>query len=163
MTLRMSFFPDVRNVHADHAASHVGKALGIVTLLRATPFHGSRRRVYLPNDIMIKVNMTGHWVWVASILSFTHILLFSATCSGIETARIVQTFKLFSHHFSFLLGKLSFHHYSDTGNCSWQVCNQTSPKDLSCYCSTRIEYKVLKCTNHHFANFSINVYKISKD
>ena len=93
MTLRMSFFPDVRNVHADHAASHVGKALGIVTLLRATPFHGSRRRVYLPNDIMIKVNMTGHWVWVASILSLTHILLFSATC----TNHHLQTFPS-GHH-----------------------------------------------------------------
>ena len=97
MTLRMSFFPDVRNVHADHAASHVGKALGIVTLLRATPFHGSRRRVYLPNDIMIKVNMTGHWVWVASILSLTHILLFSATCTNHHFANFsIRTFN--PHH-----------------------------------------------------------------
>ncbi|XP_022067596.1 NADH dehydrogenase (ubiquinone) complex I, assembly factor 6 isoform X1 [Acanthochromis polyacanthus] len=41
----------VKNVHADHAASHIGKAKGIVTCLRATPYHSSRRKVYLPMDI----------------------------------------------------------------------------------------------------------------
>ncbi|MEQ2286556.1 NADH dehydrogenase (ubiquinone) complex I, assembly factor 6 [Ameca splendens] len=41
----------VKNVHADHAASHIGKAQGIVTCLRATPHHSSRRKVYLPMDI----------------------------------------------------------------------------------------------------------------
>ncbi|MFT7816325.1 NADH dehydrogenase (ubiquinone) complex I, assembly factor 6 isoform X1 [Arapaima gigas] len=42
----------VRDVHADHAASHVGKAQGIVTCLRATPYHSTRRRkVYLPTDL----------------------------------------------------------------------------------------------------------------
>ncbi|XP_077431140.1 NADH dehydrogenase (ubiquinone) complex I, assembly factor 6 isoform X2 [Vanacampus margaritifer] len=41
----------VKDVHADHAASHVGKAHGIVTCLRAAPHHSGRRRVYLPMDI----------------------------------------------------------------------------------------------------------------
>ncbi|XP_028282122.1 NADH dehydrogenase (ubiquinone) complex I, assembly factor 6 isoform X2 [Parambassis ranga] len=41
----------VKNVHADHAASHVGKAHGIVTCLRATPYNSRRRKVYLPMDI----------------------------------------------------------------------------------------------------------------
>ncbi|XP_056142277.1 NADH dehydrogenase (ubiquinone) complex I, assembly factor 6 isoform X2 [Lampris incognitus] len=41
----------VKDVHADHAASHIGKANGIVTCLRATPYHSSRRKVYLPMDI----------------------------------------------------------------------------------------------------------------
>nr|XP_057909673.1 NADH dehydrogenase (ubiquinone) complex I, assembly factor 6 isoform X2 [Doryrhamphus excisus] len=41
----------VKDVHADHAASHIGKAHGIVTCLRATPHYSSRRRVYLPMDI----------------------------------------------------------------------------------------------------------------
>ncbi|CAB1445916.1 unnamed protein product [Pleuronectes platessa] len=40
-----------KNVHADHAASHIGKAQGIVTCLRATPYHSSRRKVYLPMDV----------------------------------------------------------------------------------------------------------------
>ncbi|XP_027139549.1 NADH dehydrogenase (ubiquinone) complex I, assembly factor 6 isoform X3 [Larimichthys crocea] len=41
----------IKDVHADHAASHIGKAQGIVTCLRATPYHSSRRKVYLPMDI----------------------------------------------------------------------------------------------------------------
>ncbi|KAJ8353962.1 hypothetical protein SKAU_G00215290 [Synaphobranchus kaupii] len=41
----------VTNVHADHAASHIGKAHGIVTCLRATPYNSRRRKVYLPMDI----------------------------------------------------------------------------------------------------------------
>ncbi|XP_032415250.1 NADH dehydrogenase (ubiquinone) complex I, assembly factor 6 isoform X1 [Xiphophorus hellerii] len=41
----------VKNVHADHAASHIGKAQGITTCLRATPYNSSRRKVYLPMDI----------------------------------------------------------------------------------------------------------------
>ncbi|XP_042529143.1 NADH dehydrogenase (ubiquinone) complex I, assembly factor 6 isoform X2 [Dipodomys spectabilis] len=41
----------IKNLHADHAASHIGKAQGIVTVLRATPYHGSRRKVFLPMDI----------------------------------------------------------------------------------------------------------------
>lgn len=48
--------PGVKNVHADHAASHVGKAQGIVTCLRAVPYHSSRRRVYLPMDICMLVS-----------------------------------------------------------------------------------------------------------
>uniref|UniRef100_A0A8D3B685 NADH dehydrogenase (Ubiquinone) complex I assembly factor 6 n=1 Tax=Scophthalmus maximus TaxID=52904 RepID=A0A8D3B685_SCOMX len=35
----------------DHAASHIGKAQGITTCLRATPYHSSRRKVYLPMDV----------------------------------------------------------------------------------------------------------------
>ncbi|XP_050827181.1 NADH dehydrogenase (ubiquinone) complex I, assembly factor 6 isoform X3 [Serinus canaria] len=41
----------VRDIHADHAASHIGKAQGIVTCLRATPYHCTRQKVFLPMDI----------------------------------------------------------------------------------------------------------------
>ncbi|XP_062987035.1 NADH dehydrogenase (ubiquinone) complex I, assembly factor 6 isoform X1 [Elgaria multicarinata webbii] len=41
----------VKDIHADHAASHIGKAQGIVTCLRATPYHASRGKVFLPMDI----------------------------------------------------------------------------------------------------------------
>ncbi|KAM9626375.1 NADH dehydrogenase (ubiquinone) complex I, assembly factor 6 isoform 2-T2 [Trichechus inunguis] len=43
----------VKDLHADHAASHIGKAQGIVTCLRAAPYHGSRRKVFLPMDIFM--------------------------------------------------------------------------------------------------------------
>ncbi|XP_069477490.1 NADH dehydrogenase (ubiquinone) complex I, assembly factor 6 isoform X5 [Ambystoma mexicanum] len=41
----------VKDVHADHAASHIGKAHGIITCLRAVPYHSSQRKVFLPMDI----------------------------------------------------------------------------------------------------------------
>ncbi|KAL8589320.1 hypothetical protein ACOMHN_052323 [Nucella lapillus] len=44
----------VKNVHADHAASHIGKAQGLTTVLRALPYHAQRRRVYLPLDLIVK-------------------------------------------------------------------------------------------------------------
>jgi len=44
----------VNNTAADHAASHIGKALGISTLLRSTAFHSGNRKSYLPLNIMSK-------------------------------------------------------------------------------------------------------------
>ncbi|KAK7113841.1 NADH dehydrogenase (ubiquinone) complex I, assembly factor 6-like [Littorina saxatilis] len=44
----------IQNVHADHAASHIGKAQGLTTVLRAIPHHAQRRRVYLPLDLILK-------------------------------------------------------------------------------------------------------------
>lgn len=45
----------IEDVHADHAASHVGKAESVVTQLRAVPYHCSRRTVLLPMDIITRV------------------------------------------------------------------------------------------------------------
>ncbi|XP_059147737.1 NADH dehydrogenase (ubiquinone) complex I, assembly factor 6-like [Physella acuta] len=44
----------IKNIHADHAASHLGKAQGLVTVLRATPYHASRRQVFLPMETLAK-------------------------------------------------------------------------------------------------------------
>eukprot|EP00854_Cymbomonas_tetramitiformis_P006691 gene6691-8010_t len=58
----------VKNTKADHVASHVGanashslqmllksgKAIGLVNLLRGTPFHARRRSTMLPTDLMMK-------------------------------------------------------------------------------------------------------------
>lgn len=51
----------IKNIHADHAASHIGKALGLTTVLRAMPYHAQRRRLYLPLDIIVKVCFL--WFW----------------------------------------------------------------------------------------------------
>lgn len=42
------------NIHADHAASHVGKAEGLVKTLRGVPHNATWRRVFLPQDILMK-------------------------------------------------------------------------------------------------------------
>ncbi|ESO96592.1 hypothetical protein LOTGIDRAFT_202114 [Lottia gigantea] len=44
----------IENIHADHAASHIGKAQSLITLLRATPYHAGKRQVNLPTDLLIK-------------------------------------------------------------------------------------------------------------
>jgi len=38
----------VRNTEADHAAAHLGKAIGIANLLRGTHAHSAQRRCYIP-------------------------------------------------------------------------------------------------------------------
>lgn len=47
----------VKDIHADHAASHIGKAQGILTCLRATPYHSHRHRPLLPMDICALVRL----------------------------------------------------------------------------------------------------------
>jgi NADH dehydrogenase [ubiquinone] 1 alpha subcomplex assembly factor 6 len=35
----------------DHVASHLGKAIGLTTLLRGVPHHAAQRRSHLPLDL----------------------------------------------------------------------------------------------------------------
>ncbi|XP_058442979.1 NADH dehydrogenase (ubiquinone) complex I, assembly factor 6 homolog [Malaya genurostris] len=44
----------VRNVHADHVASHLGKAQGIVNLLRSIPCQERRNVVPIPQEILMQ-------------------------------------------------------------------------------------------------------------
>ncbi len=45
----------INDVSADHAASHIGKAEGIVNLLRATQYYRHHRKILLPMDILSRV------------------------------------------------------------------------------------------------------------
>ena len=47
-------------MNADHAASHLGKAEGIVTLLRASSYYRAHRRVPIPMDIIVRVSVHVH-------------------------------------------------------------------------------------------------------
>ena len=40
-------------MEADHAASHLGKAQGIVTVIRGVPYHSRRGVVLLPPDLLL--------------------------------------------------------------------------------------------------------------
>uniref|UniRef100_A0A2P2JAN0 NADH dehydrogenase (Ubiquinone) complex I, assembly factor 6 n=2 Tax=Rhizophora mucronata TaxID=61149 RepID=A0A2P2JAN0_RHIMU len=46
----------IRSTAADHAASHIGKASGLLLLLRSLPYHASRNRhfSYLPKEVAAK-------------------------------------------------------------------------------------------------------------
>ncbi|XP_035723510.1 NADH dehydrogenase (ubiquinone) complex I, assembly factor 6-like [Vespa mandarinia] len=51
-----------KNIKADHTASHLGKAQGIVTLLRSIPYHAQKRVIVLPEDILMKHNISSESV-----------------------------------------------------------------------------------------------------
>lgn len=44
---------NLKDVHVDHVASHLGKAQGIVTLIRSIRYHAHKRVLVLPQDILI--------------------------------------------------------------------------------------------------------------
>ena len=52
------YISGIKDVNADHAASHIGRAQGLATVLRAIPYNAQHRRVNLPLDIMAKVSQT---------------------------------------------------------------------------------------------------------
>lgn len=49
---------NTRNIQADHAASHLGKAIGLCTLLKAIPYHSMENQVYIPIDLSVKHNFS---------------------------------------------------------------------------------------------------------
>ncbi|KAF9998877.1 NADH dehydrogenase (ubiquinone) complex I, assembly factor 6 [Entomortierella chlamydospora] len=48
----------VKSLEADHAASHLAKAMGIATMLRAFPFHMQQNRMIIPAEITAKHNLS---------------------------------------------------------------------------------------------------------
>jgi NADH dehydrogenase [ubiquinone] 1 alpha subcomplex assembly factor 6 len=53
---------NVRDVNADHIVSHIGKMIGITTLLRSIPFHASQKRLVLPAEITAKVRQINKYI-----------------------------------------------------------------------------------------------------
>ena len=49
------FTAGIADVDVDHAASHVGKAQGIVTMLRSVPYNAQRGSCNIPVQSMIEV------------------------------------------------------------------------------------------------------------
>jgi len=48
----------VENIHADHAASHLGKAHGIVNVIRSVMYDAQRKIVALPQDVLLQHNVS---------------------------------------------------------------------------------------------------------
>ena len=44
---------NIKNIHADHAASHLGKAQGITNLIRSIPYQSRRHAVPIPQEILM--------------------------------------------------------------------------------------------------------------
>eukprot|EP01080_Neovahlkampfia_damariscottae_P007845 gene7845-12318_t len=49
---------NITDHQAEHAASHIGKAMGICNLLRGTIYHARNRITYLPSDICAKYRVS---------------------------------------------------------------------------------------------------------
>lgn len=45
---------DIKNIHVDHAASHLGKAQGLTNLLRAIPHLSNGVLLHIPQDLLQK-------------------------------------------------------------------------------------------------------------
>lgn len=48
----------VKDINVDHAASHLGKAQGIVTLLRAIPYTKRSQAINIPQEHLIKYGVS---------------------------------------------------------------------------------------------------------
>jgi NADH dehydrogenase [ubiquinone] 1 alpha subcomplex assembly factor 6 len=44
----------VKSMEVDHAASHLGKAIGITTFIRSIPYNAQKRRVLIPQELLVK-------------------------------------------------------------------------------------------------------------
>lgn len=53
----------ITNVNADHVASHFGKAHGLITLIRSVPYNAQQRVMVLPQDILLKNNVSSESVF----------------------------------------------------------------------------------------------------
>jgi NADH dehydrogenase [ubiquinone] 1 alpha subcomplex assembly factor 6 len=62
----------IRDINADHAASHIGKALGLMTIIKALPYNARVRQLNLPMDVTVRVR--------AILLLNVLIRQFSAVC-----------------------------------------------------------------------------------
>lgn len=51
------------NIDADHAASHFGKAHGLVTLIRSVPYNARKRVMVLPQDILMRNSVSSESVF----------------------------------------------------------------------------------------------------
>jgi len=53
-----------RDVNTDHVASHIGKAFGMLQLIRHTYFHAKQRYTFLPADICAKYHLSEEEIYL---------------------------------------------------------------------------------------------------
>ncbi|KAJ9589879.1 hypothetical protein L9F63_016997 [Diploptera punctata] len=57
----------VENIHADHVASHLGKAHGITNIIRSVPHNAPRQIISLPQDILLQHNVAHEAIFRARV------------------------------------------------------------------------------------------------
>lgn len=70
------------SVNADHAASHFGKAHGLVTLIRSVPYNARKRAMVLPQDVLLKNGVSSESIFQGqSSAGFKDSVLEVASCA----------------------------------------------------------------------------------
>ncbi|XP_071652923.1 NADH dehydrogenase (ubiquinone) complex I, assembly factor 6 isoform X2 [Temnothorax longispinosus] len=70
------------SVNADHAASHFGRAYGLVTLIRSVPYNARKRVMVLPQDILLKNGVSSESIFQGqSSAGFQDAVLEVASCA----------------------------------------------------------------------------------
>lgn len=49
---------NVQNIHADHVASHLGRAQGLTNTLRSFSYGSDHRLVFMPTDLLVKYKIS---------------------------------------------------------------------------------------------------------
>ena len=87
-------FIGVKDVQADHAASHLGRCYGMVSLLRAIPAQLSTGKVLIPHDLLAKVLHNvftevyiGTWI---DLLLYTDFLMYRGTSALISKVKVID-------------------------------------------------------------------------
>ena len=53
----------IKDVNTDHFASHLGKAHGIITLIRSVPHNAQKRNIVLPQNVLINHNVSSESIF----------------------------------------------------------------------------------------------------
>lgn len=78
-------------VNADHAASHFGKAHGLVNLIRSVPYNARKRVLVLPQDVLLKNGVSSESVFQGqSSAGFKDAVLEVASCAK-QHLKVVST------------------------------------------------------------------------
>ncbi|OWF40792.1 NADH dehydrogenase (ubiquinone) complex I, assembly factor 6 [Mizuhopecten yessoensis] len=83
----------IKDLHADHAASHIGRAHGLVTYLRAIPFNTSRGRVNLPTDLLIKYGVSQEDVYRGKKPELVNDIVYDIASVAIQHLRTARSLK----------------------------------------------------------------------
>ncbi|XP_011066683.1 PREDICTED: NADH dehydrogenase (ubiquinone) complex I, assembly factor 6 [Acromyrmex echinatior] len=72
----------IASINADHAASHFGKAHGLVTLIRSVPYNARKRVIILPQDVLLKHSISSESIFQGqSSAGFKDAILEIASCA----------------------------------------------------------------------------------
>ncbi|XP_078034657.1 NADH dehydrogenase (ubiquinone) complex I, assembly factor 6 homolog sicily isoform X2 [Augochlora pura] len=72
----------INDINADHAASHMGKAHGVINSLRSIPYNAKNRMNILPQDILMKHGVSTEAVFQGQINQDLQNVIYDVACCG---------------------------------------------------------------------------------